>query len=104
MRHDCSDAVVLGAFGIHTHHNCTATGRVVVVRVAQLAAVSPSLDLSVVADLSAPLLLKDDADAHTLASPTLLRWHPSLPAQLFIARGARVFLVDLSGMHGDGCG
>jgi hypothetical protein len=45
-----------------------------------------------------------DIRAPTLGAPsqTLLRWHPTLPAQLFVARGATVLLVDLAGELGDG--
>lgn len=73
----------------YEHHHA---GRVLIVYVSVASAPLPSLELSVVADLRAPPTSSGAPQAQTL-----VRWHPSFPAQLFVARGDRVYLVDLAG-------
>lgn len=74
----------------------STAGRVLVVRVARSAIDAAALELAVIADLRPPQF-PGSGGGDGGSGPTLLRWHPSLPAQLLVARGARVFLVDLAG-------
>ena len=67
------------------------SGRVIITGLAVLVSDSAALTAKTLAEI----LLQSNEAAAPVGTPTLLRWHPTVPSRLYIARGSTIWSVDL---------
>ena len=89
-------AVARGWSNMHAQCELLATadvsGRVMITGLAVLASdPETALNMRLLAELDLV-----DAAAAPVGTPTLLRWHPTVPQRLYVARGAAIWCVDLA--------